>query len=82
MPAVDAGTTGSQGVPAGFACEPDPGETKQGRPSYQKLSARNLEDPMSWMKGPEGAVGTRRRSGRKVQALDKFCVKNCDCSNA
>lgn len=32
MPAVDAGTTGSQGVPAGFACEPDPGETKQGRP--------------------------------------------------
>jgi hypothetical protein len=82
MPAVDAVKTGIQGVPAGFACELDTGETKQGRPSWQTLAARCLEDSVSWMQDPEGAAGTLRRSEGEGLGLDKFRLKNCGCSNA
>lgn len=82
MPAVDAVMTGSQGVPAGFVCELDTGETKQRRPSCQKLAARFLEDPVSWMKEQKAQQGRQGEVEAKVQALDKLRLKNHDCSNA
>lgn len=82
MPAVDAVITGSQGVPADFACELDTGETKQRRPSCLKLAARFLEDPISWTEKQKEQLGLQGEVEAKVQALDKFCLKNRDCSNA
>lgn len=80
MPAVDAVMTGSQGVPAGFACELDTGETKQRRPLCQKSAARFLEDPVSRMKEQKEQLGLRGEVEAKVQALDKLRLKNGDCS--
>lgn len=81
MPAVDAVMTGSQGVPAGFVCELDTGERKQRRPSCQKLAARFLEDPVSWMKEQKEQLGLQEVEA-KVRVLDKLHLKNHDWSNA